>query len=231
MFWRIETEWIEEGRHSGFRLYVSEADDPDAFFCHGCAPQLAIVGLERRWNGWHEGPLVLNLGHFGSWGRLPGYQFTQIAGEPYFLIHAGFSGGGTTEMTHDFYSLNSIAGEDSLSQPMLTIHTTERAEGGFGWSRLPTEVQQTIEEADCEISSGLLGYYEAYERLEIDSESGLVACQMVQRKCGVEPPCDIDGIREDGVVWELEDTPIERIQLPCEPRTVRISTGIEHWPE
>lgn len=231
MTWRIESEWTDEEGNPGFRLYVSEAEDHEAFACHACAPQLAIVSIEKEWNGWNEGQLVLNLGHFGGWGRLPGYQFTQIAGEPYFIVHSGFSGGGTSESTHDFYALNSTAQKDFLSEPMLSIHTVESAEGGFSWRHLPDQVQQKIEEAGCEISNGLLGYYQAQELLEIDSGTGLISCQMVDRKCGVEPPCPIAGVREEGVVWELKDTPMERIQLPCESRTVKISTGIEHWRE
>lgn len=231
MSWRIESEWLEAGRRSGYRLYVSMSEDPDSFSCHGCAPQLAIVGLEMKWNGWHEGPLVLNLGHFGSWGRLPGYQFAEIAGEPYFLVHSGFSGGGTSESTHDIYSLNAMARGDSLSEPMLSIRTVESAEGGFGWHHLPVQVQQTIESEGCEISTGLLGYYRAQERLEIDSSTGLITCQMVDRICGVEPPCPIEGIREEGVTWKLEDLPMEQFQLPCSSHAVNLSTGIGHWPE
>lgn len=230
-FWRIESEWIEAEGERGFRLYVSAALNTDSFSCHGCAPQLAIIGLEKEWNGWHEGALVLNLGHFGSWGKLPSYKFIRIAGEPYFLVHSGFSGGGTSETWHQFYTLNSTARQDSLNEPMLSVHTIESAEGGFGWRHLPAKVQGTIEEAGCEVSEGVLGYYQARELLEIDSETGVITCQMVDRKCGVEPPCYIEGIREEGVVWELNDSPLEYVQLPCSNQAVNLTTGIDHWPE
>lgn len=231
MSWRLESEWFETNSDTGFRLYASQAADSESFGCHGCAPQLAIVKIEREWAGWRESQPVRNLGAWGGWGRLPGYQFSRIREEPYFIIHSGFSSGGTSEVIHAFYSLNNTIRTDTLMDPMLSIHTIESAEGGFGWRHLPDQVQQTIEEAGCEISTGLLGYYRAQENLEIDSKTGLISCQMVDRKCGAEPPCPIEGVQEEGVVWELEDTPVQHVQLPCKPQAVTLSTGIAHWSE
>lgn len=220
--WVALEKWLNETTGISYQAMVTQ-DPLGEYWCHGCAPQLAILKKSAQNAEWE---LAMNLGAMGSWGEPFAMAFKSYGEKSFVQIHASYFSGGTNDQFAMWYDLDAKANLTEVNSPVLTLGVTTADEYGIQNEQVPASAMQTIEDAHCpEMPDDQLGHYYASWEVEFDEEKGQIHCQITNRICGIEPPCPIPGIKENGIEWSLPNLSRQTFNLPLRGEVIRDSTS------